>query len=158
MNTLSCQLNDIGYTNYILLSIVFRFLAIKSCATNLIQSATDGGANDETHAKERLQVGEHRANVRRELPRDDGEAGGEEGRVADRLDDPDDKTEGDEDSRVFEVVQQPKQDGAGAGGEDAQVEHSAGAPHVDLGSDVRAGDEHGELKYAENKAVLYARE
>ena len=137
--------------------IVFRFLAIKSCATNLIQSAAHCGANDETQAKERLQVGEHRAHVCRELPRDDGEAGSEERRVSDRLDDPDEETEGDGDSRVVEVVQQPKEDGAGAGGEDAQVEHPARAPRIDLGSDDRAGDEDGELKYAENKAVLYAR-
>ena len=89
--------------------------------------------------------------------RNDGEAGGEERGVANCLDYPDDKAERDEHPWVVKVVQQPEEDGACAGGEDAEVEHPAGAPCVDLGTDVGAGDEHGELKYAEYKAILCTR-
>ena len=127
------------------------------CATNLIQPTTNGGANNETHAKEGLQISKHGADVCWELPGNDGEAGGEECGVANRLDYPDDKAERDEDPRVVKVVQQPEEDRAGASGEDAKVEHPAGAPCVDLGADVGAGDEHGELKYAEYKAILCTR-
>ena len=126
-------------------------------AAHLIQPATNGGTDNETHSKERLQIGKHGANIFWELPGNDGEAGREEGGVANRLDDPDDKAERDEDPRVFKVVKQPKEDGAGASGEDAEVKHPAGTPCVDLGTNVGAGDEHGELKYAKNKAVLCTR-
>ena len=54
-------------------------------ASNLIQPTTNGGANNETHAKEHLQIGKHGANICRELPGYDGEAGGKESGVADRL-------------------------------------------------------------------------
>ena len=80
------------------------------------------------------------------------------GRVADCLYDPDDIAESDEDPRVVKVVQQPKEYGAGAGGEDAKIEHPACTPLVDLGPKVRAGDEYSELKYAKNKSVLCMRE
>ena len=128
-----------------------------SCATNLIQPTANGGANNETHAKEHLHIGKHGAKIRRELPGYDGETGSKEGRVANRLYDPNDEAEPNEDLRVVKVTQQPKEDGAGAGGEDAQVAHPTGSPCIDLGTDVRAGDEHGELKYAKNKAVLCTR-
>ena len=127
------------------------------CATHLIQPAADAGADNETHAKEGLQIGKHGADICWEFPGDDGEAGGEECGVANRLDYPDDKAERDEDPRVVKVVQQPEEDRAGASGEDAKVEHPAGAPCVDLGANVGAGDEHGELKYAEYKAILCTR-
>ena len=128
------------------------------CATYLIKSASNGWADDESHANERLQIGKHGADVPRELPGDDGESGGGLGRVANRLNDPDDIAERNEDPGVVKVVQQPKEYGAGAGGEDAEVEHPACSPCIDLGPDVWTGDEYGELKYAKNKAVLYMRE
>ena len=127
------------------------------CAANLIQPTANSGADNETHAKERLLNGKHGANICRELPGDDSEAGGKGGGVADRPYDPDDEAERDEDPGVVEAVQQPKEEGAHAGGKDAEVEHTTGAPWVDLGTDVRAGDELGELKYAKNKAVLCTR-
>ena len=80
------------------------------CTAHLIQPATNTGADNETHAKERLQIGKHGADIRWEFPGDDGEAGGEESGVANRLNDPDDKAECDEDPRVGEVVQQPEED------------------------------------------------
>ena len=89
-----------------------------------------------------LQVGHH------------AEAGGEEGGVADGLDDSDEEGEADEDLAVLDVVEEAEGDGHAAGGDDAAAKGAGDTDLVEILPEQGGHEEDGELEDAEHEAVL----
>ena len=70
---------------------------------------------------------------------------------------PNEEAERDEPRAVLDLVEQPEEDGARPRREDAQVEHPLRPEPVDVLAEVGRHQEDGELKDAEDEAVLGGR-
>ena len=123
-------------------------------ASQLVETAAHGGPQDHPHPEGHLHHTEHGGHRAGEHLGHHGEAGRQEGRVADSLDDPDEEGERYEGVDVGDVVEETEADTHTARGEDPPSEGPVDPQPGEESAHDWGDQEHHQLEYPEDKTVL----